>query len=563
MSLRELFAAAQPTAVGVVTNSVEFSRVAALPRRVLDLDDVIDVTPLFAKTGSLAFWPIQSAALIEAAKADGLFAMIGVGHGKTLIGLALPEAMDSQRAVYLVKPDLKRQLEREAESFYGKHFDLPLDRISVVAYSELSSAKQADILEQLNPDLIIADEAHHLRHRDAARTKRFLRYMVETPTCRFAALSGTMTNRSVTEYAHLLELALRKNSPLPRGYREIRDWGGALDVKPQYHMRPGVLKRLCGPREDVRAGFRRRLVETQGVVATAESAVGTSLIIRKRTMRVPDAIEDLIAELTKTWCLNGEEYTTAIDKARALKQLACGFYYRWDWPDDAPDYEWFEARAAWNREVREKLKHASAGLDSPLLLERAAKRYWAWVDAGCPRGQKPEKGWASEAWPAWRCVKDRKPPPTVAVWESDFVVDASIAWARKQKEPAIVWYEWKALGERIASKGQLPHYGAGTDASESKERVIVASVRTQGTGKNLQHYSTNLLTSVPPNGTTFEQTAGRTHRPGQLADEVTIEWFGHTASLEDAMAQVIEDAEYMQETTGQRQKVLYATRIGE
>ena len=116
--------------VGVVTNSAEFQRILNLPRRVLDLTSVLDVTPMFRKSGKLSFWPIQSAALIEASLADGLFAPIGVGHGKTLIGLALPEAMSSSRTVYLVKPDLKRQLETEDIEFYGEHFYLPLDRIT-------------------------------------------------------------------------------------------------------------------------------------------------------------------------------------------------------------------------------------------------------------------------------------------------------------------------------------------------------------------------------------------------------------------------------------------------
>ena len=153
MGLKELFAKAKPGSgfspvLGIVTNSVEFMRINALPRRVLRFEEAEDVTPLFAKTGELKFRPIQSAMVIEAAKADGLFAPVGVGWGKTLAALALPEAFGSKNAVYLVKPDLKRQLEREAETFYGKHFNLPLDRITIVSYSELSSAETASILDR-------------------------------------------------------------------------------------------------------------------------------------------------------------------------------------------------------------------------------------------------------------------------------------------------------------------------------------------------------------------------------------------------------------------------------
>jgi hypothetical protein len=469
-----------------------------------------------------------------------------------LIGLALPRALDSKCAVYLVKPDLKRQLEREMHEFYGKHFDLPLDIIHVVSYTELSSAKKATVLEDISPDLIIADEAHCLKRPQAARTKRFLRYMKEHPGCRFAALSGTMTNRSIVEFAHLIELALRKNSPVPRGYWELRDWAGAIDVKPEFPMAPGALMKLCEPGESVRSGFRRRMVETQGVVATEEGALGTSLIIRRLSMPLPAGIREIMAEVKKTWRIGDEELTDAVEYARVMKQLICGFYYRWDWPDDEKDHEWLDIRAAWNREVRQKLKHAREGMDSPFLLAQAAERYF--------QGKREGNVWASEYWTAWRELKDRKPPPTVAEWQSDFLVDAAISWARKQKSPAIIWYEWQTVGERIAAKGRFPHYGAGEDASAEKHDVIVASIRAQGTGKNLQHYSRNLLTSVPPNGTTFEQLSGRTHRPGQEADEVVIDWFGNHVT-EDSFAQVIQDAEYMEETTGQRQKVLYATRI--
>ena len=642
---------------GTVTASMEFRRIEALPRRVLDLDSVQDVTPLFAKSGELSFWPIQSAALIEAALMNGLFGMVGVGKGKTLICLALPEAFDSKRAVYLTMPELKEQLGREMHSFYGKHFHLPVNRLHVVAYSELSSAKKAAILESIQPDLIIADEAHCLGRKESARTKRFLRYMEEHPGCRFAALSGTFTTRSITEYAHLAELALRKNTPLPRGYREIRDWAGAIDVKPEYPMSPGVLRRFCRDGESVREGFQRRLAESPGVIITTDSGPETELIIRKTKPEVPEDVERLIKQTKKTWEIEGTEIDTAIDMTKTLKQLSCGFYYRWVWPDDKPDYEWLEARKSWNGEVREKLKHSSVGLDSPLLVEQAAERYYQWAKAGFPRpapdkrylsgfwngwldkfqknynqktsrelvrwvfdgycmwessedqtggtgwksfelgrlvafwnrqckqikesidedllveialdlGRWEEEGrptpiaakmWQSEFWRAWREVKHRPKPPRKAVWISDFVVDAAIEWARRQSKPAIIWYAWSALGARIAHKGRFPFYGKGTDASESRDPVIVASIRAQSTGKNLQyHFSQNLLTTLPSSGKALEQLLGRTHRSGQKESRVTVDWFAHTHMLEAAMESAREDAVYMQETTGQRQRLLYA-----
>jgi hypothetical protein len=54
---------------------------------------------------------------------------------------------------------------------------------------------------------------------------------------------------------------------------------------------------------------------------------------------------------------------------------------------------------------------------------------------------------------------------------------------------------------------------------------------------------------------------GRTHRPGQLADEVIVDWICHTDALESAMVSVVRDAEYIEQSTGKRQKVLYASRL--
>lgn len=545
MSSKSTFAGID-RAVGIVTNSMEFQRIHALPRRVLDLDDVPDVTPLFAKPGStMGVWPIQSAALIEASIADGLFGSIGVGFGKTLITLMLPEAMDSKCAVLLVPPRLKRKTIREIEQLYGLYFDLPLDRLHIIAYSELSSAKHAEILNELKPDLIIADEGHALARPQSARTKRFKRYMDEHPECRFAILSGTVSRKSIADYAHLIELALRKNSPLPGNYREVKDWAGALDVEPDYVMRPGVLKKFCNNGEPVREAFQRRMAETQGVVMTSDDELGTSLIVQKLKPEVPAKIERVIAETKKTWAIDEDEFDSALALSRALKQLACGFYYRWDWPGGEPDYEWLDARSAWHRAVREVLKRSRAGLDSPLLVARAASS---------GRLDIPE-------WREWVKVKDRPVPPTVAVWIDDFIVDETIAWGQSQDGPAIIWYEHRALGERVAQLSGFPHFGAGTDADESTHPVIVCSMRAQGEGKNLQHYCRNLFTTMPVSGKTFEQTAGRTHRHGQKADEVVIDWFAHTYELEKAVASVIQDAEYLQSTTGQRQKILYATKV--
>ncbi len=535
---------------GVVTNSMEFERIFALPRRVLELNeaDAAAVTAVFRKPGgTMTLWPIQAACLVEAAQADGLFAMVGVGAGKTLVTLMLPEAMGAKRAVLLVPSRLKKKTEHEIEHVYGQHFNLPLDRLTIVTYEELSSAKKHDVLDKLDPDLLIADECHSVASRASARGKRLHRFTREHPACRYGFLSGTVTTRSVTDYMPLVELALRKNSPVPGHYREQRDWGGALDVKPQYLMMPGILKKFCEDKEEVRSGYRRRLVDTQGVVATSESAIGTSLIIRMLAPPVPPEVVRQLEYVRKNWSIapDQDEYDSPLAMMRVLRQIALGFYLRWVWPDGVVDHDWLEARRAWHKEVRGVLRRSLRGMDSPLLCAQAA-----------------ESGrWASETWAAWCAVKDRPAPPTEAVWRSDYAVRAACVWGREQDVPSIIWADNVCFGEAIASMLGLSYYGAGTDLTKVEEPLIVCSMRVHGTGCNLQHYSRNLLTSMPPNGKAVEQIIGRTHRPGQEADEVVVDWWGMTDETRDALAAVLEDAAYIEETTSQRQRVSYATKL--
>lgn len=559
---KKLFSDKEKELVTTVTNSAEFQRIKALPQRALDLGKVIDVTPLVRRAGGhMLLRAIQSAALIEAAETNGLFAPIAVGQGKTLITLLLPFALDSKNTVLLVPPELKRKTLREIRTIYAKHFKLP-DCITIVTYNELSSAKRAGVLDLLKPDLIVADECHYLKNFAAARTKRFLRYFRDNPACRFCGLSGTVANRSVLEYSHLIELALRHTSPMPRGFYELRTWASAVDTD-EPAIDPGVLREFCAPGETVREGFCRRRNETKGVVATNEAFLGVSLYVRKITVSIPPVVLQAIDEVRKSWSIGGEEFDSILTQGRILRQVAMGFYYVWDWPGGSPDVEWLQARAAWHKAVREQLKRNIAGMDSPLLLARAAERWRAWVDGESPR--RPTTMWPCEEWRAWRVLRHRydPTPPKRAVWLSNYMAEAAIQRAKvlAKTGPTIVWYNHVALGKRIAELSGLPRYGQGQDASEATDQIIVCSVPTQGTGKNLQHYSRNLITTMNPNGKTFEQLVGRTHRPGQKADDVWVEWFGHTKELEAAYEQMIEDSKFAQQTGNEPRRILYATVV--
>lgn len=487
---------------------------------------------------------IQAAALYEAAQNNGLFAIIGLGNGKTLITLLLPTALDSKKAVLLVPSQLHKKTFREIKDFYAERFRLP-DTLAIHSYEELSSADGGDLLDKSGADLVVLDEAHALKRRESARTKRFMRFFQENPDCRLAAVSATMANRKIVEYGHLIELALGRGSPVPKGYREIVDWGGALDVDPQEPKSPGALRIFCGPGENVRQGFQRRLRETPGVVVAQAEDYEGSLIFRKRTPKIPSDVEQARQQVMQKWEIGDVIIVEATHFGRIMKQLSCGFYYRANWGPKGPDHEWLDARKEWHKELRHFLRYrARAGVDSPLLVERA-------IEAG------KIKGSIRDAWDGWAAVKDRPEPTPEPVWISDFVVKDAVKWAKKKQ--GIIWYSHKALEEKLAE--HFPVYGSGEDASEATAPVIACSVAAQGTGKNLQRYANNLLLAIPPNGLIVEQLVGRTHRSGQEADEVCVDWNGHTPELISAYEQAMIDAQAMQDREGQKQKILLARHL--
>lgn len=567
--------------------SPEFDRIAALPRRRLVIHkdrvsvvklkdgkpdaeelapkDYPDATQYFARQGGrIRLWPLQNAALHEISLANGGFLSISVGGGKTLVSLLAADALQSKRMVLLVKPQLRQQLFHRDVPFYAKHFRIPLDRIHVVSYNELSSVKRMDILDKIKPDLIVADEAHSLRIRSSARTRRFIRYMRENPGTRFVALSGTMSKRSIMDYAHLIEFALRKNSPLPHSFRVLEEWSGALDVTDD-PKQPGVLLQLCRDGEGVRQGFCRRRNETLGVVASDEGSLGTSLVIAPRKLVIPPEVHQKLRDLYNTWQVGEEELADGMALNRVARQMVSGFFYEWKWKDGVRDAEWIGARRMWHKAVRNYLQHMSrAGMDSPLLLARAAME-----DRLNLTGRNLYEEALKLAWARWDVVRKRPEPETIPNWISPFMVRDAVLWARervKAKENGIIFYEHTALGHAIAKVGELPLFGAGADATTAdirKTPVIVCSIRAQAEGKNLQAWNRLLVTGPPANGLSWEQLIGRAHRPGQMADEVLVEVYLHCDEFRNAFESAMKDALYIEQTQGSKQKLLFASILAE
>ena len=292
---------------------------------------------------------------------------------------------------------------------------------------------------------------------------------------------------------------------------------------------------FCEEGENARQGFRRRLVETPGVVAGAERELGVSLYLSERKIDVPIEVIRAIEELERKWeTPGGEQISEASQLWKAVRQLACGFYYKWD---PAPPKAWLEARREWKQYVRKTIRYNRRGLDSELQV---------WNEcAGADL--------SPSVWENWRDVKNTFKPNVVPVWISDYLVDDVNRWLADHPF-GVVWTEHVAFGKRFED-----YYGAGSELPKD-QRPIVASIAAHGEGKNMQAWCDNLIVSCPSSGKTLQQLLGRMHREGQLADEVTGDFYFHTQVLRDAWDTAIEDAHYLQDTTGNRQKILYANK---
>jgi hypothetical protein len=265
---------------------------------------------------------------------------------------------------------------------------------------------------------------------------------------------------------------------------------------------------------------------------------------------VPNIIRTSLRNLESTWTTpSGEEIEDALAMERYRQQILAGFYYEWDWPNGQVDWEWLDTRAEWHRQVRRVLKRSLEGRDSPLLVAR-------WAQSEDCRDQA-----LMDAWNKWDSVRHRPKPPVNTVWINEYLVDRCMGILADQNiPPTIIWCHHKALLEAFERRG-LTTYKAGSEIPDRPAHHCAMSMKAHGTGKNLQRWSENLLTYFPSNGSILEQLIGRTHRPGQEADEVNIMYFNQHKSVEDHIEKALEISRYIQDTQGNRMKILSATWI--
>lgn len=538
----------EPTVRDMAARS-ETTRIMNLPRRD-PTEPPPDLTLRYRfPGGNQRLRVIQNQALWEIEQEKGLLGAIGVGLGKTLIAFLAPSAVGALRPLLLVPPGVYPQTIRMWRD-YAKHWKLP--RLRIYPYSALSIRSGAFLLDTEQPDLLICDEAHLLKSFTAARTKRVIRYFKEHPKTRFVALSGTMTARSLKDYGHLCELALRERSPLPRDKHNLSAWARVID--PRNEPLPSDWDAVylfdqsyTYDQEVVRAAFRERLTTTPGVVCSSSDLVQSSLRFILHHNLPFD--RRLYASATTTQeglgtRPDGIVFDEPVEEWRCKRQLSAGFYYYWDWGDREPDQEYIDRRNAWGRACRYELKSRSAkGYDSPsLVVERILRT-----------GDRTSR--LAKAWFDWDDVRHRNPPDTVARWISD---DMLLAALRFEKGPQLVWYDSIAVAERLVKLG-IPTLMAGEPVPEENmgRYTLALSLRSHGVGWNLQAWFVNTVIEPPSSGLVWEQFVGRTHRAGQEADTVYIHVPFHTDVFISGIEKAKEEEVYVQQTQGLPRRLVY------
>lgn len=541
---------------GEVEYTEEIRRILAIPRRIWTdeaAEELARVMTLELKTprGTMSLRPRQAIALYEAVKVGGMFGPLAVGAGKTLVSLLLPAVFEAKRPVLLLPAGLIEKTWHDRK-ILAEHWNLPTN-LQIISYEMMGRVAAAERLGYVEPDLIIADECHRIFNPRAGVSRRIRRFMNEYPTTKFVGMSGTIHKRSLKDFAPALRWALKNGAPVPVKDDEVTTWADAIDekVNPMARRRPGALLSLspdipaADPLTRARQAFQARLLETPGVVASAKlDGVTCSLLVQALEYDVSQVTVGHITNIRATWATpDGWTFSEALELRRYVRELAVGFHGVWD---PRPKPEWLAARREWASFVRDILTH-SRTLDTELQVANA-------VDAG-----RLDK----ESLTAWRAIRDTFTINPKPVWHDDSALQACSDWTRSHK--GIVWCEHRFFAQELSRRTGLAYYGAdGLDGDGNSitlvkpGKAIIASIQANGTGRNLQMFSENLITSCPSGPSIMEQLLGRTHRDGQVADEVLVDILVGCREHVEAFQKALDGAKATADTIGASQKLLLA-----
>lgn len=551
-----------------------------MPRRGVEgVDDLIDPLSEFLKhpghvcrplrpddpddrgcaNGAVRLNSFQAQGLAEFHDTGRLWVNGPLGIGKSILSFLAFTLLEAKRPL-LVIPGGGRSETLKGLEIAREHWRIPSFQIG--SYQKIARPGNENFFwEPPGPyDVVIFDEIQNCRNEDTAVTRRFERLRdnaglvivvgdreIHVPAnWRTGVMSATHAKDSVVDFAHTMVWTHGKEgAPIPTSESELNDWASAIDANPRERIAPGALTIFSNGNdslEEVRKGIARRIFETPGVISSDKSYVDAKLEIVLRDVPLggpedehfkvlrgdPDDHEDFPGWRDP----GGDIIADPMEMWRVACSLALGFWTYWD---PQPPDGWYQARKAWHAGVRAVLQ-ASRTLDTVAQVANA-------VD----RGEIPDLVEDLAAWreaePTFKqcnnvnCTLDHRKIVdgrevnkyhSLAEWVGDSALCYAQDWV---KEGGIVWTQHTHFGRELARRTGAPYFedaGLTADKRQSivrtNEKGIIASVQANGTMRNLQQYRRNLFASIWPVGYIVEQCIGRTHRQGQRAPVVTVDW---------------------------------------
>ncbi len=609
-----------------------------------------------ARPADFALRDIQIDAAYTFEMFGGTLAPLGVGQGKTITSILCAkigiERRGHFRIIIMVPPEVLSQLTERDLPWMRKRLSLdalpirlvegsaarrmeiitqPGPAVFLYTYSLLSTKTGYDELAAMSPTLFIQDEAHNLARSTAARTKRWMSAVnvidqaikskqmgpdVKCSNVEAVIMSGTITKKKISDYAHLGRIALRERSPTPIKEQSIMMLGAAIDSDSQgtglgeldlarskeiiswaYQMGfdPSASIRARGLQptfqEEVREAYQMRLNSAQGVVSTSDSGVDCSLIIswseppRPRTEDA-DKMADLMKRVVQDQVTpDGDTIDFGMHAFKWLWELSAGFYNSLIWPS-AEHVRKTSANAGkviteteslmllegslthhalaqkYHKELRRFLDYQhTPGCDSPLLVGLELTHQLEGKPAKHKLPSELRDAYALQKAAKFDDLPERLSRP---IRICDYKILAAVEWARAHQETGgLIWFHHPEVGRWISEYlvlAQIKHTVAFAGQNEAAFNTgIVVLSYAHATGKNLQHQCNNCFVELRREASVMEQGLGRTHRSGQKADDVRADIFissGFDLALFNA---TLRDADYAQATTGQAQRLCYAT----
>lgn len=591
-----------------------------------------------AKRRGFQLWNEQVEAVYNYWNLGGGFCPIGCGFGKTYITFLCAhiayQARGHKKGMLMMPPRLalktrkdlidakskisvsvpwihlagvpRRQRLRLAQSNRSGCYTFP--------YSFLQVPDTMELLESVDPDYLILDEAHKIKNLGAASVRRLMawlrsRFEAGRPV-EMVALSGTMTSKRLADYGHTITFCLGTGAPVPLAGHRLSEWDEVLDVDANSGGHIGPLAPMVRwaqgnfPDEDIpdnRSGFRKayslRLNSAPGVVGTGDREVGATLYVEPYDLIVPEKGEDesfdhlsnLRDVVVNAWLTpNGDEINHGMHLFKWEYELSSGFYNLLRWPTEDETMRKFHITGA---EACDRLSRAKEWLDLRNRYDRLLRDWIA--DNPVPGCDTPmtvgkymaEHGYLPNddgdrtylAWTAYHAAEFKGMPERISepIRVCDFKVRQVCDWVQKLPagEGAIVWVWHKALREWIVeelNKRGVPKVinGASGDPQVSDQilnahgqwtdAIFVLQLGGYGEGHNMQYLRHMMYAQVPRQARDAEQTVARIHREGYLPDEFTA-YFARGMQHDTITFQAcVNDALYAHETLSTKQRLVTA-----